>query len=296
MSKLLFVLLAAVSLLGAAPTGSAASPASGAAAALGARYAALEPTLRRTPFDRPLVLESSETSSRLNGEIHAVIDQPFAATVAGLRDPGQWCDLLLLHINTKYCHAKPGPAGTVLDIAIGRKTPQVLAEAARMELGFSATASTPDHLQIELSAPDGPMGTSDYRIRLEAIALDDARTFLHFTYSYAYDPLARLAMRTYLNTIGANKVGFTPTGTSAGGRPDYVGGMRGLSERNTMRYYLAIEAYLAGRRLAPAQQLDARLQSWFSAPERYPRQLKAMSRGDYLTMKRAEALRQAKAD
>ena len=293
MSKLLFTLLAAVSLFGTAHTAWAASA---SAAALSARYASLEPALRHTPFNRPLVLDSTETPGRINGEIHAIIEQPFATTVTGLNDPGHWCDLLLLHMNTKFCQAKNGPAGTVLDIAIGRKTPQALADATRMELTFSGTASTPDHLQIELNAHKGPMGTSDYRIRLEAIPLAGPRTFLHFTYSYAYDPVARLAMWTYLNTIGASKVGFTSTGITANGRPGLVGGMRGLAERNTMRYYLAIEAFLASIRLAPAQQLDARLQSWFTAIEGYPRQLNDMSRGDYLAMKRAEASRQARHD
>lgn len=293
MAPHVLILLAAVALLAGARTGSAASA---SATALGARYAMLEPSLRQTPFNRPLVLDSSETPGRLTGEVHAVIEQPFATTVAGLNDPGHWCDLLLLHMNTKFCQPKQRAAGTVLDIAIGRKTPQVLAEVARMELTFSGTASTPDHLQIDLGAREGPMGTSDYRIRLEAVAVAGTRTFLHFTYSYAYDPVARLAMWTYLNTIGASKVGFTSTGIGADGRPGLVGGMRGLAERNTMRYYLAIEAYLASGRLAPAQQLDARLQGWFTAIEGYPRQLDDMSRGDYLTMKRAEAKRQARAD
>ena len=42
----------------------------------------------------------------------------------------------------------------------------------------------------------------------------------------------------------------------------------------------------------PAAQLEQRLQSWFRASERYPRQLHEMDREAYLVMKRAEHLRQ----
>ena len=111
MAKLLFILLAALPLFG---TARAVWAASTSATALGARYTSLEPALRHTPFNRPLVLDSTETPDRINGEIHAVIEQPFAATVAGLNDPSHWCDLLLLHMNTKFCQAKNRPAGTVL--------------------------------------------------------------------------------------------------------------------------------------------------------------------------------------
>jgi hypothetical protein len=81
-------------------------------------------------------------------------------------------------------------------------------------------------------------------------------------------------------------VGFTREGDA------YIGGMRGVVERNTMRYFLAIEAYLAGLSAPPAQRLDRRLQAWFSATERYPRQLREMDRNTYMTMKRGEVARQ----
>lgn len=91
------------------------------------------------------------------------------------------------------------------------------------------------------------MGTSDYRIELEAIPLPNAQTFLHFTYSYAMSFPARLAMQTYLATIGYGKLGFTETEPSANGQPQYIGGVRALIERNTMRYYLAIDSFLGIR-------------------------------------------------
>jgi len=80
----------------------------------------------------------------------------------------------------------------------------------------------------------------------------------------------RLAMKTYLATIGSGKVGFTQTGKLANGQPEHIGGMRGVVERNTLRYYLAIDAHLGAFSTAPPLQLQKRLQSWFTATEQYP--------------------------
>jgi hypothetical protein len=70
-----------------------------------------------------------------------------------------------------------------------------------------------------------------------------------------------------------------------------VGSTRGLVERNTMRYYLAIDAYLAALSLPPAERAEKRLQTWFAATERFPRQLHEMDRASYLEMKHKEIQR-----
>ncbi len=99
-------------------------------------------------------------------------------------------------------------------------------------------------------------------------------------------------MQVYLATIGRDKVGFAVAGTRPGGQPVYIGGIRALVERNTMRYYLAIEAFLGAVSAAPQERLDRRLRAWFAAIERYPRQLHEMEQGEYLDMKHKEYLRQ----
>ena len=65
--------------------------------------------------------------------------------------------------------------------------------------------------------------------------------------------------------------------------------MRGLTERISIRYFLAIDAFVASP--APAQ-LEKRLNDWFDATERYPRQLHEMDRGTYVAMKRQDYVRQ----
>jgi hypothetical protein len=259
---------------------------------LRAKYASLDEQLRQNQFSRPLVLDSSETPNTLKGDIYAIVDHPFNTVNAGLNNPDHWCDVMLLHINTKYCRAVTGAPGTMLMVNIGKKTPEELSHSSRVEFNYRVVVTTPDYVEIMLNAKDGPMGTSDFRILLEAVALPNAKTFLHLTYSYAMNFAGRLAMQTYLGTVGNGKVGFTEIGKRADGEPDYIGGMRGVVERNTMRYYLAIDSFLGAVRTAPAAQLEKRLQSWFTAVERYPRQLHEMDRNAYLEMKRAEHLRQ----
>ncbi len=261
-------------------------------AALRTKYNAMDAQLRDNQFKRPLFLDSAVTPARSRGEMYAVVNYPFAVVSAGLSSPDHWCDVMILHINTKYCRSVVAPSGPVLRVNIGKKTPEDLTDAARVEFSFTVGAASSDYLEVLLAANEGPLGTSDYRIQLDAVALPNAKTFLHLTYTYATDFSARLAMQTYLATLGRSKVGFTVVGTLPGGQPAYVGGMRGVVERNTMRYYLAIDAYLESLGGAPAGQLDKRLQGWFAAVERYPLQLHELDLQEYLSMKHAEVLRQ----
>ncbi|MDO8597909.1 MAG: hypothetical protein Q7R45_14965 [Sulfuricaulis sp.] len=262
------------------------------AAALRAKYGVLQDQLRHNQFQRPLYLDSSETSGGVTGDIYALINYPFATAGAALNGPARWCDILILHINTKYCRAATDVRGSVLQINIGKKHDQPLDEASRVEFAYRVAAATPDYLKVMLTADEGPLSTRDYRVILEAVPVDGGGTFIHFTYSYAYGLAGRLAMQAYLGTIGSGKVGFTVVGKQSDGRPLHIGGMRGLVERNTMRYYLAIEAFLGALSAPPQARLEKSLRDWFAAVERYPRQLHELEQSEYLDMKRREYLRQ----
>jgi len=252
----------------------------------------LSEQLQNNAFARPLVLLSAETAQGMRGDIYALMSYPFAAVSSALQDPQQWCEVMILHLNTKYCHAANGPQGPVLNVNIGTKTPQTLTQAARVALNYSVAAAQPDYFEVQLNAADGPTGTSDYRIALEAVALPNNQTFLHLTYSYSANFAGKLAMQAYLATAGSNKVGFTVTGAPVNGQPAWINGVRAVVERNTMRYYLAIDSYLAAARQPEAERFERSLQAWFTAAERYSRQLHEIERPAYLKMKRAEYLRQ----
>ena len=287
------------------------------ATALKARHVALREALASNGFQRPVHLASVESATDLRGDVHATVEQPFDVVSKALRPVAHWCDILILHLNVKHCRTGKASASSAssmpasgagspprwashaagtgtewLSLNVGRKSDQPLAEAYRFEFAYRVVAAQPDYLRLALDAEDGPMGTSHYRIALEVVALDAGRTFIHLSYAYAYGLSARLAMQTYLATAGRDKVGFSVVGTHADGRPRYVGGTRGVIERNTMRYYLAIESYLGALSAPPSQQLDKRLNAWHTGVERYPLQLRELERTEYLDMKRREIERQ----
>ena len=267
--------------------------------ALIGQHNALKNELTNNQFNRPLVLYSTESPDSLKGEIYAVLDYPFKKVNSAINNPKHWCDALILHINVKYCRAEnnanSGNNSTVLNINLGKKYDQPLVDTYKAEFNYDSVTNAADYFSIELKAADGPLGTKDYRIWLEATPLNNDQTFLHFTYAYSFGISGRLAMKGYLATIGKDKVGFSILSTQ-NGKPEYVQGVRGVVERNTMRYYLAIDAYLSVATTANTDtentQLQRRLENWFDSTERYATQLHEIEKIDYLKMKRSEIERQ----
>jgi hypothetical protein len=260
--------------------------------ALKAHHARLSPQLASNAFGGPLVLQSEEVARRIEGDVYAVVDHPYATVSAALADPAQWCEILILHLNTKYCGKVQEQGVTRVDLRVGKKGPQSVQAATLLSFVWRPPTVRPDYLSVQMDAGEGPYDTRDYRLMAEAVPLDGGRTFLHMGYGFSYGGASDFAMTMYLNTVGRDKVGFTRVAAKRG-QEDYVGGMRGVAERNTMRYYLAIDAYLDSVALPTAQQLEKRLQGWFDATEKYPRQLREVDREAYLRMKRDEVRRQA---
>ena len=271
--------------------GSPAAP--DAAEALHMRHAALRDVLARNEYQRPLYLDSTEAAGNIKGDVYVVVAHPFAMVVDALHSSDHWCDILILHLNAKYCQPAIGPSDDkLLHVGIGRKFDQPLADASQVNFVYRLLAADARLLQVGLEAVQGPMGTRNYRILLEAVPLDDQRSFIHLSYAYSYGLAARLAMQGYLATLGSAKVGFTVVDRRADGQPVHVGGVRGAVERNTMRYSLAIEAYLGAYTTPAGQQLEKRLRDWFASTERYALQLHEISQNEYLEMKRREVVRQ----
>ncbi len=266
----------------------------GQGAGLRAKHAALREALApaNNPFQRPLVLESRLNSKDIKGEIYAVVPHPFSKVSATLSGSQVWCDILILHVNTKYCSISRQNQATTLLMNVGKKFDQPLEESFRLAFAWQLAEQNADYMRVNLAADSGPFSTRDYHITLEAAPLENGTTFLHLSYSYGFGLSGKIAMQVYLGTIGRNKVGFTVTGKTNEGQPFYVDGMRGLVERNTMRYYLAIESYLGAMAVPEQTRFEKRIGDWFNASERYARQLHEIERDDYLNMKRREVKRQ----
>jgi hypothetical protein len=286
--RFVFLCLAFAAALGAR---TACARGGDAAEALREQQAALSEQLAHNVFQQPIHLDSSEAGGRVSGDVYALVDHPFSQLAPSVKRPTQWCDVMVLVINVKRCEANdhPGPWGVAVNV--GRKVDQPLEDTYRIEFVYRLTADAAGYLQVQLSADSGPFGTSDYRIALEAIPSDARHSFIHLRYAYTAGFAARLAMQGYLSTVGRNKVGFSIVDRRPDGRPVYVRNVRGAIERTTMRYYLAITAYLDSLSAPPQERLERRLREWFAATERYPAQLHELDEDQYLALKRSELRR-----
>ncbi len=252
---------------------------------LRATFQAMRSRLASTPLQRPMVLESTDTATGLKGDVFAVVNHPLQTIDNALAQPAQWCEALLLHLNNRACTVSNGvDGGKQITLSVVRKYDQPVDSAFVLPFSFRVVDASRDHLEFALGAASGPLGTSNYRIALEAIALDPQHSFLHFSYAYDEGFLAHTATQAYLATFGRNKVGFTIVGHKPDGKPDYIRGTRGLVERNAMRYFLAVDSYLG-----TAADPSSRWNAWFTATEKYPEQLHEVGRATYLELKKEDA-------
>lgn len=286
-------LLLALACLAAPAESDAPAPGAAPDRALLATYRRLAGQLERSGFGRPLLLDSAETRDGLQGDIHAVLDHPLAELRAALTGPAQWCELLSLHINNRRCRvgrAEQG-AGDMLTLSVVRRYDLPVEDAFELPFSYRVASAAPEHLAVDMAAGRGPLGTSNYHVVLEAVALDERRTFVHFSYAYDHNAMVRLATQAYLAIFGSRKVGFTVVGNAPDGRPTYIAGLRGLVERNAMRYFLALDAHLAGADGPAPERTERRQAQWFESIEKYPRQLHEVDLETYLALKRADRQR-----
>ena len=250
-------------------------------------YAALESQLQSSPLHRPARIGSTESAETLSGDLHALLDHPIDALSAATTNPTRWCEVFLLLSNTKLCQANGRDSPTTLTVMASSSKSQGTAGATNSTFTLSVQKNDSEYLKVALLADSGPMGTSQLMLQLEAIALTPTRTFLHLRYTYNTNWMGRMAMQTYLQTLGRGKVGFTRV-EPADSPASLIGGARGVIERNTMRYFLGLECSLARTSPESAARFQAMASCWYDAVEKYPVQLHEMGRSEYLGMKAAE--------
>lgn len=259
--------------------------------ALRTYHSAIAKELAASEFGGPLLLRSDEAPRRIEGEVFAVLDHPFDTVSSALADPLQWCEILILHLNTKGCREVAAGGTSRIEIRVGRKEPQPLEDATLIAFDWRGATQRADYVAVQMDAADGPYDTRDYRLFVESVPLDAKHTFIHMGYAFGYGGASSVAMKLYLATFARHKVGFTHVRPPSAKDDGYVGGVRGIVERNTMRYYLCIDAYLGSLPLPPAQRAEKAIAAWFDSTERFSRQLHEIERDDYLRMKREEVRR-----
>jgi hypothetical protein len=264
---------------------------SGAASAeeLAEKLRLVRPELAESPFGRPLLLESSEEGGDVRGNVVALVDHPIAALRSSLDTPAEWCEVLILHLNVKSCLPGEGAASDSLALLLGRKGSEDGDGSHTIDFVFRVPESSAERFRVAMEAASGPLGTTAYRLSLDAIPVGRRSSFIRLTYAYAYGTAARIAISSYLGTLGKDKIGFSTTAGRRGGNPVYVGGLRGVLERNTMRYFLGIETFLDSAAQPAVSRTGWRLRTWFDATERYPRQLHELTKAEYLAGKQGRS-------
>jgi len=238
------------------------------------------------PFGRPIMMASHGESAQVGAVIEGLIERPLADVAAALADARHWCAVLILHINNKACAVTGPPAHPHIALKVARKYDQPVDQANELDFAIQVLKASAAELSVHLDAPNGPMGTSDYGIHLDAVPAGESRTAVRLVYSYRQGTLSSWGMDLYMSTVGRGKVGFSTVASSAGKPPEHVAGVRGLLERNLMRYFLAVEAAANTPVVYRADAYERRLQDWFAGTERYPRQLHEIDAETYMALKR----------
>jgi hypothetical protein len=245
--------------------------------------------IQRSPLDgEPIRLESDQEDDAVMVRIDAILDHSFQRVAQEFRSPMAWCESLFLHLIVKACVHHGAADRSGIELYIGRKRFQRPENAYRMELDFRVQAADEDYLAVELEGARGPYGIRNYHMTLEAVPLDRDRTLIHVRHSVDHGALAGAVLNVYLRFTGGDRIGFTMVGEDDAGRPIYINGRQGVIERNVMRFYLAVQAYLESLEAPEDERLEAHMVRWFELTERYPEQLRDLNQDSYLRQKALE--------
>lgn len=250
------------------------------------RYRQFQADTRNATAGLPIRIVSEVRDNLQRAEITAVIPRNFSELSAALARPANWCDIAPLVFNIKACTHQRKPGQEILTLYVGRKFYEPPGKAFPFKYIFTLRARRDDYLLVNLEAKEGPFGTGDYLLEIEAAGIE-GKTFLSFRSSCRTSTISNLATQVYLATAGRRKIGFSLV--KRDGKPaEPVRGIKGILERNAVRFYLALQVYLETHALPPDKRYEAALERWHALTERHHPQLYEMNRNDYLAAKRRE--------
>jgi len=224
--------------------------------------------------------------------LFCIIYHPYKTVSENLTSQINWCEIMPQHLNIKACTYQYVTKQCRLTFHSGRKFYEKADDVYHLDYQFKVSTLNDDYFSATLNSEEGPLDTTDYFINVEAIPLTDSSTFIHLSYEYKFGIWTRIAMSTYFTTIGRKKVGFTISGEDKNKKPIYIKGIRGVIERNSMRYYFAIKSYLDTKNIPIETRFIKKISSWFDLTERHHTQLYEMDKKDYLKYKKMERLDQ----
>ena len=235
----------------------------------------------------PFMLESTTTSRDSSASIRYFLDSVSMDTfVSRMAQPSEWCEFIPLHLNIKACSYQERNGKDYLSFYVGIKGYLTPDKAHLLRLEFDTHREGQVFL-VKLYAEDGPLDSSHINFDIRAIGVEDVSRkgiYLEFDLSSIPGLAANLA-RLYLATVARKKIGFSVEGETWSGKPKYVRGQRGATERNLVRYLLAIETYFATLDVPDESKFERRLESWFDSTEQFRPQLFELEKSEYISNK-----------
>ena len=250
-------------------------------------YQELQEAARRGPFGFPLQVRSEERGDLVRAETLGIMDHPLHAFGAAVAEPASWCEFMPLNLNIKACTIQWDAREPLVTLYMGGKGYLSPESASQQPYRFVVRARQPEYVAVSLSALRGVLGTKDHELEFEAASIA-GKTVVALRSSYEHSAASRLATAIYLATAGRDKVGFSRERLGPDAQASFVKGAQGMIERNLMRYYLILKAFLDTQALPDSRRFDARLNAVYELMERYPAQLHEMERVEYLDAKRRE--------
>jgi hypothetical protein len=222
-------------------------------------------------------VRSEEREDRISAEIFGIFDYPFQAFAGLLTQPASWCEFVSLTPNIKACTFQGNGKDVILTLYVGWKGYRAPESASAQPYQFVVHSRRSDYAAISVSAAEGLLGTRAHRFDVEAANVA-GKTVFAMRSSYEPSALSKLVTTVYLATLGREKIGFSrvPDGAQVG----HVRGIQGMIERNVVRYYLALKAFVDN--------------TAYDLMDTYPAQLRLMEKTEYLDVKRRERMNQVR--
>ncbi len=253
---------------------------------LAGKYRQLEDKIARSPLGIPAYLDSYAEKNISGVDIYGVVAYPFDVLQKELESPPAWCSIIVLHPNIRACTYRLMDSSGMMTLFNVNKPDDTFRDATPIEFSWNI-GKQPGYFDIMLNADEGPFYTKDHRFSIEAIPLDNQRSFVHLRYTYRYGTLANLAIKSFLALFVKERTGFSIVGRDSHGRPVYATGLQGVNERNVIRYYLAILAYLDAHKMPADQRFEKSLNSWHDRAARY-KNLTTAEKKAYISTKKKD--------
>ena len=254
--------------------------------ALYLKYSEIGSNLADSPFGVPIHIETSFSENKFRCYVYGIIDQEFHNLSLLLRDSMNLCEILLLHTNIKSCTVSITEKGSIfMTIYCGKKKYQQPEDTSNITLKYEVPVDELDYFLVRLSGKKGPFMTRNHLIRIDAVPLQRQKTFIRLSYEYDTGLTMESALGVYYATLGRKKVGFTIIGKDKGGNPVYVKGNQGLIERNSVRFYFAVQAFMETFEVEKDIRFNKRIHYWYSLVSQCPRQLYELPEKEYIENK-----------